>query len=102
MSLTIANVVRKSFTTQDGTVINGYNLPGGAWVTSNQEPEEFIKNLEKYGIAPSTSGKGFVLNMGVDLKATLEAGVKIHEKKSTTDVKTQLSALKVENGVFVM
>lgn len=103
MNSTINYVQRTfSFVGADGKTVTltGYNTAGNLWVTSTQNPEEFAANLAKYGIAPSATGKGFVLNMGADVQAAISAGIKISEKASRVPVKDQLSAYKVVNGVY--
>ena len=97
MLQTAAKYTKKTlpaFTGKDGqqVTLTGYNIEGGLWVTSSQEPEEFANNLAKYGIAPSSTGKGFVLNMGADLNAALNAGIKIFAQKNTTPVAVQMTA----------
>ena len=94
--MTQTNLVKKtfSFTGADGKLVTltGYNTAGNLWVTSAQEPEEFAQNLAKYGLCPSTSGKGFVLNMGADVEAAVAAGIKIAAAPTRVPVAQQLKS----------
>lgn len=102
----VVNYVQKTFSFKNDkgetVTITGYNTAGNLWVTSSQGPEEFAANLEKYGLAPSQSGKGFVLNMSADVNAAIASGIKIATAPTRIAVKEQLNALKVVNGAYVL